>query len=53
MEAYQDAVTRKLYGYLFVDLKVSTPEEYRVKTDVLTDAPICYLQKDNDKSKSH
>ena len=48
MEAYQDAITRRDYGYLFVDLKVTTPEDYRVKTDVLTDAPICYVYKPDD-----
>ena len=52
LEAYHDAITRKPYGYLFVDLKVNTPEEYRVKTDVLTDAPICYLHKDGDRSRT-
>lgn len=48
LEAYNDAITRRPYGYLFVDLKVGTPEIYRVKTDVLTDAPICYVHKDAD-----
>lgn len=47
LEAYHDAITRRPYGYLFVDLKVTTPEDYRIKTDVLSDAPICYLYKDS------
>ena len=45
LEAYHDAVTRKPYGYLFLDLKVATPEDYRVKTDVLMETPIYYLDK--------
>ena len=53
LEAYHDAITRRPYGYLFVDLKVTTPEDYRVKTDVLTDAPICYLHKDSATLRQH
>ena len=53
LEAYHDAITRRPYGYLFVDLKVTTPEDYRVKTDVLTDAPICYVHKDSDTHRRH
>ena len=45
LEAYHDATTRKPYGYLWLDFKVATPEKYRVKTDVLEHAPICYVPK--------
>ncbi|KAJ8026992.1 hypothetical protein HOLleu_31991 [Holothuria leucospilota] len=32
-EAFSDA-TRKPYGYLFIDLKPYTPEEYRLRTNI-------------------
>ena len=51
LEAYDDATTRQPFGYLFVDLRPDTPEQYRLKTDVLTDAPICYLHKESDKDR--
>ena len=51
LETYDDATTRKPFGYLFVDLRPDTPEQYRLKTDVLTDTPICYLQKEADQGR--
>ena len=36
LEAFKDA-TAKAYGYLVVDLKPSTPEEYRVRTCIFPD----------------
>ena len=45
LEAYHDATTQRPYGYLWLDFRVATPEEYRVKTDVLSDTPICYVPK--------
>ncbi|KAK7460760.1 hypothetical protein BaRGS_00038838 [Batillaria attramentaria] len=43
-EAYQDATTQP-YGYLFLDFKQTTPEEYRVKTHVLDETPTVYVPK--------
>lgn len=40
-----DDVTSRPYGYLFLDFKQTTPEDYRVKTDVLSDTPVVYLPK--------
>ena len=44
-EAYQDA-TKDAYGYLFLDLKPDTQEEFRVRTGILpSDLPIVYMFK--------
>lgn len=45
IESYVDA-TSKPYGYLLIDLKQSTPSEYRLRTDIFPDQfQIFYLPK--------
>ncbi|XP_069506232.1 uncharacterized protein [Ambystoma mexicanum] len=45
MEAFEDA-TLKPYGYLLVDLKTNTLEDYRLRTGVFPpDIPVVYVQK--------
>lgn len=42
-EAYEDA-TNKAHGYLLLDLKPDTPDDFRVKTGILrSDTPIVYM----------
>ncbi len=36
MECYQDA-TSQPYGYLMIDYKAKTPEQYRLRTGLLSD----------------
>lgn len=44
-ESFRDA-TSKPFGYLVIDLKQTTPEELRVRTDVFReDTTLVYLQK--------
>lgn len=44
VEAYKDA-TRKAYSYLLFDLHQSTPEEIRVRSNILpTELPMCVYQ---------
>jgi hypothetical protein len=44
-EAYADA-TAKPYGYLFIDLKPTTPDELRLRTGVLVgEVPFAYIYK--------
>ncbi len=44
MECYQDA-TSQPYGYLMIDYKAKTPEQYRVRTGLLAERQVIYLQK--------
>lgn len=44
MECYQDA-TGNPFGYLMIDFKAKTPEQYRLRTDLLSQNPVVYLQK--------
>lgn len=44
MESYEDA-TSTPYGYLLVDYKAKTPEQYRLRTELLSQHPVVYLQK--------
>ena len=47
IECYNDATENKEYGYLFIDLKQSTPKDYRIQTGItLDDQRIIYKQKD-------
>ena len=43
MESFQDATTRP-YGYLLFDLHPSTPEEYRLRTNILDPFPLAYKE---------
>lgn len=46
IECFEDAVVNKPYGYLFIDLKQSTPKEYRIRTGILLDEEkIVYVAK--------
>ena len=48
IEAYQDA-TKDSYGYLLLDLKPTTPEILRVRTNILpTEVPVVYVHKDDE-----
>ncbi len=44
MECYQDA-TSQPYGYLMIDYKAKTPEQYRLRTGLLSDRQVVYIQK--------
>ncbi len=44
MECYQDA-TSQPYGYLMIDYKAKTPEQYRLRTGLLSDRQVIYIQK--------
>lgn len=44
MECYQDA-TSEPYGHLMIDYKAKTPEQYRLRTALLSPYPAVYLQK--------
>ncbi len=44
MECYQDA-TSQAYGYLMIDYKAKTPDQYRLRTGLLADRQVVYLQK--------
>jgi len=47
VEAYNDAVSRP-HGYIFLDFKQSTPDQYRVRTNILVSDPqpmIVYVPK--------
>jgi len=35
IHAYQDAISRRKYGYLFIDLQQETPDELRVRAQIL------------------
>lgn len=41
-EAYSDA-TLSAYGYLLIDLKQTTDDNYRFKTNIFPDDPFCYV----------
>ena len=43
MESFQDATT-KPYGYLLFDLHPSTPEEYRLRANILDPYPLAYKE---------
>lgn len=43
MESFQDA-TKNPYGYLLFDLHPLTPEEYRLRTNILDSFPITYKE---------
>lgn len=45
VEAYKDA-TKGPYSYLFLDLKPTTPENLRVRTNIF-DTPIVYIHEDD------
>lgn len=47
-EAYKDATTRA-HGYLFIDLQQNTPEDYRIRTNILPDEvpPFAYIPKNS------
>ena len=48
IEAYEDSVEGKKFGYLFIDLKQATKQNHRVQTGVLTDETrIIYEPKNN------
>lgn len=44
MESYEDA-TRTPFGYLLIDYKAKTPEQYRLRTALLSPHPVVYRQK--------
>jgi len=44
-ECYEDAVNKTTYGHLFLDLHPETPEDLRVRTNMLTPQPQVYLRK--------
>ncbi len=44
MESYEDASSTP-YGYLLIDYKAKTPEQYRLRTGLLSPHPVVYLQK--------
>ena len=47
IECYNDATENKDYGYLFIDLKQSTPKDFRIQSGVtIDDQRIIYKQKD-------
>lgn len=43
-ECYADAVS-KPYGYLFIDLKPHSNDQYRIRTDIFSNLPTVYLMK--------
>lgn len=43
LEAYDDA-TKRPYGYLLVDLKTTTDEKFRLRTNILSDELMCVYQ---------
>ena len=46
IEAFQHA-TKQSYGYVLLDLKPTTPETLRVRTDILpSQVPVVYVHKD-------
>ena len=44
MECYENA-TSIPFGYLLIDFKAKTPEQYRLRTDILSQYPVVYVQK--------
>lgn len=44
MECYHDAVDRP-FGYLMIDYKAKTPEQYRLRTGLLSDRQVVYIPK--------
>lgn len=44
MECYEDA-TKIPYGYLLIDFKARTPEKFRLRTSLLSEYPVVYVQK--------
>ncbi|KAI8477987.1 hypothetical protein Bbelb_053420 [Branchiostoma belcheri] len=44
-ECYEDAVNKTTYGHLFLDLHPETPQDLRVRTNMLTPRPYVYLRK--------
>lgn len=44
MECYQDA-TNQPFGYLMIDYKAKTPEHFRLRTGLLSNQPVVYIQK--------
>lgn len=44
MECYQDAV-KSPFGYLMIDYKAKTPEQFRLRTGLFSDRQVVYLQK--------
>lgn len=43
-EAYTDA-TKGKYGYLFIDLKPDTPENFRLRTNIPGETQFTYIPK--------
>lgn len=44
IESYKDA-TSKPFGYLFIDLKASSDDKYRLRSNIFSDVIIVYLKK--------
>ncbi|KAI8511956.1 hypothetical protein Bbelb_110560 [Branchiostoma belcheri] len=44
-ECYEDAVNKTTYGHLFLALHPESPQELRVRTNMLTPRPYVYLRK--------
>ncbi|KAM7406688.1 hypothetical protein PAMP_001045 [Pampus punctatissimus] len=44
MECFENA-TSVPYGYLLIDYKARTPDDLRLRTDLLSDAPVVYVPK--------
>ena len=44
MECFQNAVS-KPFGHLMIDYKAKTPEDFRLRTDLLSNSPVVYIQK--------
>ena len=44
MDCYENA-TSIPFGYLLIDFKAKTPEQYRLRTDILSQHPVVYIQK--------
>ena len=44
MECFQNAV-KEPFGYLMIDYKAKTPEDFRLRTDLLSNRPVVYIKK--------
>ncbi len=44
MECYHDAVNQP-FGYIMIDYKAKTPEQYRLRTGLLSDRQVVYIPK--------
>lgn len=40
-----DNATSVPYGYLMIDFKAKTPDDFRLRTDLLSDLPVVYVPK--------